>query len=366
MIKRAIFTLMGFVFLRVHAQDTAKTRIDSLVISGYVETYYSFDMGYPNNHLRPGFFYSFNKHNEINLNIGFIKAAYFKDNVRGNFALMAGTYTQFNLAHEQPLLRNIFEANAGFKLSNKRNVWLDAGILPSHIGFESTIGKDCWNLTRSILADNSPYYEAGIKLGYTSKNEKLYLAALYLNGWQRIQRAQGNQTPAFGTQLNYKASDKSTFNWSTYIGNDQPDSIGSLWRYFNNFYRQFQVNKKFGFTAGFDIGIQQKRDTLKVLMNDMSIWHSTILILRYAPTKKKKIALRIESYKDIDGVIIATGTSNGFQTLGYSLNLDYAVRENVLWRIEGRALASADKIFMLNNNPSKYNYFLTTSLAISF
>lgn len=60
--------------------------------------------------------------------------------------------------------------------------------MPSHIGFESAIGKDCWNLTRSILADNSPYYETGIKLGYTSKNEKLYLAGMYLNGWQRIQK----------------------------------------------------------------------------------------------------------------------------------------------------------------------------------
>ena len=141
---------------------------------------------------------------KVNLNLGFVKANYTTEKVRGNFALMGGTYAQYNLAAEQGLLKNIFEANIGVKISNKKNIWIDAGIMPSHIGFESAIGKDCWNLTRSILAENSPYYESGIKLSYTSTNEKLYLAAMYLNGWQRIQRVIGNQSPAFGTQLIYK------------------------------------------------------------------------------------------------------------------------------------------------------------------
>jgi len=132
--------------------------------------------------------------------------------------------------------------------------------MPSHIGFESAIGRDCWNLTRSMLADNSPYYESGIKLGYTSKNEKLYLAALYLNGWQRIQRMPGNQTPSFGTQLTYKPISKILLNWSTYAGNEQPDSL-MAWRYFNNIYGQFQITQKFGIIAGFDLGLQQiKKD----------------------------------------------------------------------------------------------------------
>jgi hypothetical protein len=74
----------------------------------------------------------------------------------------------------------------------------------SHIGFESAIGKDCWNLTRSILADNSPYYESGAKLSYTSKNEKWFISGLILNGWQRIQRVEGNNLPAFGHQLTFK------------------------------------------------------------------------------------------------------------------------------------------------------------------
>jgi hypothetical protein len=40
--------------------------------------------------------------------------------------------------------------------------------MPSHIGFESVISADCWTLTRSLLAENSPYYETGMRLEATS------------------------------------------------------------------------------------------------------------------------------------------------------------------------------------------------------
>jgi hypothetical protein len=64
--------------------------------------------------------------------------------------------------------------------------------------------------------------------------------------------------------------------------------------------------------------------------------------------------------------IIATGTPNGFQTFGYSLNFDYKISDNVMWRMEGRGLNSKDKIFTLDNKVSNQNYFVTTSLAIAF
>ena len=93
-------------------------QLDSAItLSAYAEAYYSFDMAQPDNHLRPGFFYSFNRHNEVNLNLGMVKLNYAKNNVRGNIALMAGTYPQYNLAAEPELLRSVFEAHAGVKLS---------------------------------------------------------------------------------------------------------------------------------------------------------------------------------------------------------------------------------------------------------
>lgn len=351
-----ILLLTNIDFALAQTDSTAK-----LSFSGYIESYYSYDFANPQNHTRPAFFYSFNRHNELNLNIGFIKANYISSKVRANLALMSGTYAQYNLSAEQSVMQHVFEANAGFKIAKNYNLWFDAGIMPSHIGFESAIGKDCWNLTRSILADNSPYFETGAKIGYTSKNEKLYISAMYLNGWQRIQKVVGNQTPAFGTQLTYKPNAKTTLNYSTYVGNEQPDS-NKLWRNFHNFYTQMQLTDKVGLIVGFDIGAQQKvkGESAK------NIWYTPIVIARYSVNNKLKIAVRTEYYKDENGVMISTGTANGFQTFGYSLNLDYLPADNIMLRIEGRGLNSKDKNFFNGSEFSNYNLFITSSLSVSF
>jgi hypothetical protein len=353
-----ITALIAFGFTTINAQEKVPS---PFTFSGYIETYYGYDFGNPDNHLRPGFFYSHNKHNEVNLNLGLLKVNYEKDNVRGNFSLMAGTYAQYNLASEQDLLKNVYEANVGVKISKKHNLWVDAGIMPSHIGFESAIGKNCFVLTRSILGDNSPYYEAGVKIGYTSKSEKWYLAAMYLNGWQRIQKIEGNQTPAFGTQVTYKLTPKTTLNWSTYIGNEQP-GINRKWRYFNNLYALLKVSEKINIHAGFDIGAQQSSNG----NSDYDVWYSPVVIAQYKPTAKIQLAARGEYYQDEKGVIIVTGTPNGFKTYGFSANFDYLPIENVMFRLEARTLNSKDDLFLKNNNPVNNNVFFTTSLAISF
>ncbi|WP_259015821.1 porin [Emticicia fluvialis] len=350
--KKIIAAALMLMVLRAHAQENKP-----LTFSGYVETYYSYDFSKPGNHEKAPFFYNHNRHNELNLNLGLLKAAYATDKVRANVGIMAGTYAQYNMAAEQGLLKNVYEANVGVKVSGKNNLWVDAGIMPSHIGFESAIGKDSWNLTRSLLAENSPYYESGVRLSYTSANEKWYLAGLVLNGWQRIQRVPGNQTPAFGTQITYKPNSNVTLNWSSYAGDEQPDSL-RRWRYFNNVYGQFQINKKLGLITGFDFGIEQKTNG----STRYNHWLSPVLIVRYSATDKLRLAARAEYYQDKNGVIIATGTANGFQTLGYSLNMDYALANNLLWRVEGRLLDSKDRIF---DNKSQVVY-LTSALCFSF
>ncbi|MCW3087922.1 MAG: porin, partial [Sediminibacterium sp.] len=144
--KKIIAILVAaFIATVTIAQDTAIK--SPLTISGYAEAYYVYDWNKPFTNTRPSFFYSHNRANEITLNLAFIKAAYATAAVRANLSLGTGTYMNANLAAEPGVLKNIYEANAGIRLSKTSNLWLDAGIFASHIGFESAIGKDCWNLT---------------------------------------------------------------------------------------------------------------------------------------------------------------------------------------------------------------------------
>ena len=330
--------------------------------SGFIEAYYNYDFGRPANNLRPAFVYSYNRNNEVNLNLGYLRARYTGTGVRANLALGVGTYMNANYAAEPGVLKNIYEAFVGVKLSKKKELWFNAGVLPSHIGFENAHSHFCWTLSRSIIADNSPYYESGATLGYTSPSGKWFIEALLLNGWQRIQKVPGNSSLCGGTQLTFSPSAKASVNYSTFIGNDQPDSLRRL-RIFQNLYTVLQLTRKWGLIAGIDYGTEQKTVTSTGWNN----WLGTAIIVQYKATTKTALAIRGEYYNDKYGVMIPTTTPNGFSTCGLSLNLDYYVLPNVLWRIEGKGYTSRDPIFTDNtNSTSQTNYVATTALSVTF
>lgn len=363
-VNKAFNTRIVFIILLIIGLNFqySKAQLDSsltkrIEVTAYLEPYYSYDFSNPDNHYKPSFIYAYNRHNEVNLNLGFVKASYARDKIRANLALMTGTYSNANLVAEPGVLKNIYEANGGIRLSNIKSIWVDAGILPSHIGFESAVGKECWNLTRSILADNSPYFESGVKVSYHSENDQLLMSALILNGWQRIHRIDGNQTPSFGHQLLYRPNPRLTLNSSSFIGSDTPDTA-RLMRYFHNFYGIVQPTEKFGITVGFDIGGQQKQKG----SGDLNIWYSPVVILRLSPSEKINLAGRVEFYSDENEVIIALDNSQGFKTFSYSMNLDLNITPNAMLRIEGRGFQSEYNIF----SGQSYNYQVSSSFAMSF
>ncbi len=352
--------VLGLFFPKAQSSDSLKTN-NKVTFSAYAELFYTYDFNEPSNHLRQNFLYSYNRHNELNLNLGFVKAAYESESLRANLALMAGTYAQDNMAAEQQALRYVNEANIGIKISKNKNLWIDAGIMPSHIGWESAIGKDNINLTRSFAAENSPYFETGAKISYTSDNGKWFLTGLVLNGWQRIAKAEGNQSISFGHQLIYKPNEKITLNSSSFIGNDKAKEEKKM-RYFHDLYGNFQLTEKLSTVLGFDIGAEQK---LKESQS-YNIWYSPNIFMKYQIDNKWAVAGRLEYYNDKNGVIIKTDTPNGFQTFGYSMNLDYAFLKNVVFRTEARGFSSKDAIFVKNDEYKNGNFFITTSLAAWF
>lgn len=356
---KKILTGAAIIFgTSVMAQDTTS---NSLSFSGYAEIYYSYDFNKPSDNKRPLFLYSHNRHNEFNVNLAYVKGSYNAEKIRANVAVAIGTYMNANYAAEPGVLKNIYEANVGVKISKTKNLWIDGGVFSSHIGFESAHSPSCWSLTRSMVAENSPYFESGARLTYVSDNSKLTLTALALNGWQRITRVNNNSLMSWGTQVYVKPSDKVTLNYSTFLGTDKPDSA-RLFRIYHNLYAIFQFNDKIGFTAGFDIGTEQVGKG----SSDKNTWYAPIGILRFTPNSNWAIAIRGEYFSDEKGVIISTGTPNGFKTFGASINVDRNVGEHLLWRSEFRTFNSKDAIFINNNNLKKNNSVLTTSLALTF
>jgi len=142
--------------------DTRKdTTISPLSFSGYIGAYYGQDINKSAAHTRPGFIYSHNTTGEFAVNLAYLRASYQTQNVRANIALAAGSYMNANYAAENGVLKNIYEADAGVKISKKSDLWIDAGILPCHIGFESAVGKTAGHSPEACRPGTPPILRRG-------------------------------------------------------------------------------------------------------------------------------------------------------------------------------------------------------------
>lgn len=353
------------------ATDTTGNAKSQIIFSGFIDTYFVYDFNRPADNERPGFLFNHKRHNEFSVNLAILKGAYTSDRVRANIGLMAGTYAQYNLAHEQEQLQQIWEANAGLRLS--KGLWLDAGIFLSHIGFENAISTENYTLTRSLMAENTPYYLSGAKLTYTPESHPWEIALVVANGWQNIREAEGNTNKAIGTQVTYSPGNHLTINYSTFFSNEYPD-ITPRWRYLNNFYTILQVTNRLGLIAAFDVGTESqllnggRRSTIS--------WVNPAILFHYQLATPLAFGGRVEYYHDPSGIIITpqdfrtppalSDNPNGFRTVGYSLNLDYMPTEEIMLRVEGRLFQSQDAIFLRKSSFSRHNAAITTSLAINF
>ncbi len=351
--------LIILLFVSVHVEAQQDSTKSTFEWDAYAEAYYSHDFGKPANQQKVPFLYSYNRHQQLSLNLVMGRVSYTSQRFRSVVALAAGTYMDDNLQAEDAVTGQVFEASVGFKLSKHKEWWLDMGILPSHIGFESAIGADQLALTRSMMADNSPYYESGFRLSYNSSNQKWFLALLCVNGWQRSIRADEPFQPAFGHQLTYKPSNTLSINSSSFIGNDRHPTFRRM-RYFHNLYGNWQLNKDCTVTAGFDIGWEQQTKGSSKMYN----WYSPVLILGYQITDHHRLAMRTEYYQDIHKVIVSSPASVAFKTFGYSVNYDCKLSSSMLFRIEARSFSSVQPVFPTETGLKSNNFFMTSSISI--
>jgi len=331
-----------------------------LTTYGFVDAYYGFDFNHAGTNVRPGFLYSHNHQNEFTVNNAVLGMRYDDGKVRGALGIHAGTYVSANYAAEDQVLKHIYEAYAGFRPFEK--AWLDVGIFGSHIGFESAISKDNWTLTRSLMAENSPYYESGARFTYEVA-PKLTLTALVLNGWQNIRET--NQGKALGTQIQWKPTAKLLLNSSTFYGNEQPQDSLKRRRYFHDFYLTYAATDRLSLAAVFDVGKQQSAGR-----HGYDTWHTGSTFMKYKLSDQFSTTLRGEYYNADRGVIINSImpalTDARFKAGGTSLNIDYLPTANVAFRVEGRYLRAQEAIFQHDNGASQNYGNITTSVALSF
>lgn len=335
------------------AQDSLSDDKVNINFSGYIDGYYAYDFRNSKQLTKQSFFYNHNRHNEFNINLALVSAFVSYQNIYAKLSFHGGTYVDDNYINENT--KNINEAYLGIYLDSAKKSNIEFGIFSSYIGFESAITGTNLTLTRSILAENSPYFMTGVKYNYKPSNKWMF-SGMLSNGWQRISKQDKRIAPAIGTQLIYKPLDNSTFNWSTFFGKEYYGTHLGM-RYFSNLYWDKSWNSKWRTILGYDFGIQETNSK----NNKFYHWMSPVLIAQYTINDKWQSAVRFEYYQDKENIIITT--SSPFDTKGYSLNFDYNINSKAKFRIEGRYLDSKEAIFYNNNSN---NFSFTTSMSYEF
>ena len=344
---RLFYILLGNIFYSLLYAQADSVIENKWKISGIADAYFNYNLSNQKQAKLESFLCSYNRKNNVFLNLMQLKAEYNSSRLRAAVAGMLGTYSVDNLAEEPIYLRNISLLNIGYKLIKSKNLWIDLGITPSYIGFEGIVAKDNWCATRSIIADNSPYYQTGIKLNYTSTNNKYQYSFIVMNGWQNMVYHIERGLPSFGHQFVWTINKNLALNSSSFFG-----YFSTQTRYFHDLFITYQKNK-WSFSFAFDAGYQY------------GIWYGSSVIARYQIIKNIFITARAERYYDSKSNIIVNYSGSMFDVFGTSVNIDYFIWKYFLLRVEYRRFDSPHKLFLDNKNlyTLKQDHFISTSFS---
>jgi hypothetical protein len=344
---------------------TAADTVPKITFGAFIDGYYAWDFDRPYNFERD---YTTQpaRHAEFNINLAYFETKLTAPNFRGRLALQFGTSVQANYAGEPQIgavsgpsvSQFIQEATVGYKLGS--TLWIDGGIFAAHTGYEGWISRDNLTYSRSLMADFSPYYEAGVKLTWTP-SAAVTAQFDVLNGWQDISNY--NTPPALGARVDYTVSPVLTLSYDNFLGNVAPDSSVPHVRFYNDWIAQYNPTGRWRFAAVFDLGLQSRT------ASDVgtATWYGTALIAKYHPTTRVGVVARVERYADPSRAIVQTDLPATFAASGASLGLDVNPVPRVLWRTEVRGLFGSQPLFPLHEAGaySRNDGFVVTSLALT-
>jgi hypothetical protein len=349
-------TLFGQV-INTATLDTTDFKVNGrATVEGYLDAYYAYDFNKPANNDRP-YFVSMNRHNEINIILAFLDVKYSAKRVRARIVPGFGTYVNANYSKEAGTLKNLVEANAGYKLSKKKNIWVDAGVLGSPYTNESAVSKDHLAYTRSLGAENVPYYLSGVKLS-VPLSDKVNSYFYVTNGWQQI--TDQNTGKSFGTQIEYRPNGNLLLDWNTYMGKERTisDSLTAT-RLFTDAFFIYKKNK-WSATGCIYVGVD------KTNFRDHVWWQGNI-IGSCAFNSIVSASARFEYFNDDDGAVVTPVTGiKGFSSFGSSVGLNINPDPNLVFRTEARYLFSDQRVYQKDSNPADNSFTVTGGVCVWF
>lgn len=325
-------------------------------LHGWVDAFYAVNPNDPADHASflPGTGTTARPANEFGLNAAALDFAVDPKPVGMHLTLAVGSGPDVVHAGEPAAVsaafRAIYQASVSWTAPVGSGLLIEAGIYPSHIGYESFFSKDNWNYTRGWMGEYSPYYQAGVKLSYAFDSH--WSAQLHLlNGWQLI--ADNNRAKAVGCQLAW-TNDRVTVALNTFAGPELPGD-DTHWRLFGDATAQWKVTSSLSLGATADLGRQDRPQ-------GAALWHGAGAYGRFAFSERVALALRAEYYDDRDGFMSGTAQllADGTATL------DLHPADHLIVKLEARYDHSDAAVFSKSSGKTDAQTLAIASAVATF
>lgn len=337
-------------------------QIGKLTIGAYIDAYFGYDFSRPETGQIP-YFVSMNRHNEASINLAFLDVRYNSERIRGRFVPGFGTYMNSNYQGESGSLKNLVEANVGYKMFKDKEIWVDFGILGSPYTNESAVSRDHLMYTRSFAPEYVPYYLSGAKISMPISEK--FTAYLYLlNGWQQIRDQ--NRGKSIGTQLEFRPNAKNLFNWNTYLGDERnKEKPDDRLRLFSDLYWIYKSGGNWDFTSCIYGGFQNNLDER---FNKKVFWWQYNFIARYSFSDKASLSGSLEYFSDPNAIQITSETiQSEIQVFSKGICFNFNPESNLTLRLEARYFKAREAIFKdLAQQPTSDKFWLVSNVTFSF
>ena len=286
-------------------------------LHAWMDAYYALNADHPDSGLNffSGIGTTASRADRLALNIAALDIARDPKPFGFHVTLVAGDSTDVvHLAEPHRSVRYVSQASVDYQHGN---FGLEAGVYPSHIGFEGFFSKDNWNYTRGWTGELSPYYQSGLKASY-AWNDKWSGQLHVLHGWQNV--TDSNAPRAVGTQIAYSGA-RTSASFNTYI---------DAHRKFGDFIASYKLTQKLSLATQIDRGRQVPAN-----------WAGFGGYARYAFDDRHAVTFRAERFRDPDGGIsgFAQRLTEGTATF------EYRPAPHVIVKAEARRDRSTAAVF---------------------
>ncbi len=308
----------------------------TIAVHGWIDGYYAWNDRRPESRLNffSGVGTAAHRADRLDLNVAGLEVSGQRNRFAFHVVLVGGDSSDVVHAgephpHRRPI-RNLYQASLAYTAPLGRGLSLEAGVYPSHIGFEGFFTKDNWNYTRSWLGELSPYYQTGVKASY-AWSDRWSGQVHVLRGWQLV--GDNNSAPAVGTQIAYNGARLSA-SFNTFAGPELPDDNVHL-RKFGDLVASWKATPKLTVGTQVDRGRQERGD------HPAANWFGVAAYGRYALDDRRAVGIRSERFRDADAGISGLPQTLTESTLTYELR----PRAHLIFKFEARRDHSTQFVF---------------------